>query len=179
MVEENIPRPDPSARSREDLFREIDNVYRTARSWVDALQLLTESRLEGMDKAVSLKANEIEGRLEVLNNDRREARDKENAFVQVEAFDSFRTRVLDDFITVRKDLVTAFDRATSVRDDSARVLSESQSKQNAMNDARFVSLEAVQSKMIGAMIFVGALIPIIAGVLIYLMNHGAPPNGLH
>jgi hypothetical protein len=176
MVEsqENIPRPDPTGRTREDLHREIDNVYRTAKSWIDALQLLMESRFNGMDKAVSLKAEELEGRLEVLNNDRREARDKENSFVQSEAFDSFRTRVLDDFITVRKDLVTAFDRATSVRDDSARVLNESQSKQNSMNDARFVSLEAVQSKMIGAMIFVGALIPIIAGVLIYLMSHGAP-----
>jgi hypothetical protein len=169
-----VPRPDPTDRTKDDLYREIEAIHREAKGWVDSLQLLMESRFESIEQATKLRASEIEGRLLNLNSDRIEARLKESSFVPGEQFDSFKTRVLDDFIILRKDLVTAFDRATSVRDDSARVLNESQTKQNQMNDARFVSLEAVQSKMIGAMIFVGALIPIIAGVLIYLMSHGAP-----
>ncbi len=153
-----------------ELVREIERVEGLTKTWVDSLQRLIESRLDGMERALDLKSQELYGRLETLNNDRVEAREKERDFVDRKAFEPFAQRVADDFIQLRKDLVTAFNQAQDVRQQTATALGDSQSKQNEMNDKRFASLESVQSKMIGAMIFVGACVPILAGLIIYVMT---------
>jgi hypothetical protein len=54
-----------------------------------ALEKVIHTRLEGNDKALELKSQELARRLEVLNHAHQEARDKEATFLPRETWEAF------------------------------------------------------------------------------------------
>jgi hypothetical protein len=95
-----------------------------------------EQRFQAQERAVELAVEEIERRLEGLNNEYRRADDVAK-------------------LTVRRDV---YDRDLHETND------------------RFGRLEAFQSKLLGGLVLAAVLVPLVTGIVVFLLTRHAIPS---
>jgi broad specificity phosphatase PhoE len=137
---------------------------------IETLKELHELRFTAMDKAIVLLANEMARRLEVLNHAHELARDKERDFIRREAYDTFVLRVSDDLALLRRDAQTSANVATTARDTARKAAAEEITEQNAANERRFGRIEGVHAKIIGGLALGTFILPLITGLVIYVLT---------
>lgn len=137
---------------------------------VETLKELHEQRFDAIDKAIVLAAEETERRLEILNHFHELAREKEQEFIRREAFETFVQRVAEDFASIRRESQTAVLTTTGVRETSIKTLTAGVMEQNIKNEIRFGKIEAAHAKLIGAIVLGAFLLPLISGVIIYILS---------
>lgn len=137
---------------------------------IETLKELNEQRFVAMDKAISLVADEMARRLEVLNHFHELAREKERDFIRRDAFDTFVRQVADDVTNLRRESQTAIISTTGVRETPLKNLTEGVSEQNTKNENRFGKIEGVYAKLIGGIGLATFILPLITGLIIYLVT---------
>src|ERR1700730_1158611 len=137
---------------------------------IETLKELHEQRFAAMDKAIILAVEEIARRLEVLNHFHELAREKEREFIRREAFDTFVQRVTDDLGLLRREAQAATDLAATVRTTAAKVVAYGIMEQNTANEKHFGKIEAVYAKMIGGLALGTIILPLITGLVIYVVT---------
>jgi hypothetical protein len=137
---------------------------------IETLKELHEQRFAAMDKAIVLAAEEIARRLEVLNHAHELAREKERDFIRREAFDTFVLRVSDDLTLLRRETQTSSTVATTARETARKVAADEMAEQNTANEKRFGRIEGVHAKIIGGLAFGTFILPLITGLVIYVLT---------
>ena len=128
-----------------------------------------DERFVAVDKALVLAANEIDRRLEVLNHSHEILREKERTFVNREAFEMFRQRVADDIAILRNETQSAVATASAVREIAVKAVADGITDQNTKNEIRFGKVESVFARLIGGLAFGAVILPLITGMLVYLL----------
>ena len=137
---------------------------------IETLKELHEQRFVAIDKAIALAADEMARRLDILNHFHELAREKERSFVGREAFDTFVLRVADDFAILRRESQTAIITTTGVRETAIKTLSDGVAAQNTENETRFGRIEGIHAKLVGGIALATFILPLITGLLIYLLT---------
>ena len=137
---------------------------------IEALKELHEQRFAAIDKAIVLAAEEVARRLEVLNHYHEIAREKERSFLGREAFEVFAQRVADDLALLRRTTQAATAAATVVRETALKAVADEITEQNTVNEKRFGKVEAVYAKMIGGLALGTFILPLITGMVIYVLT---------
>ena len=137
---------------------------------IDTLKELHEQRFAAMDKALVLLASEMARRLEVLNHAHRLAGEKERDFIRREAFETFTQRVSDDLGLLRRESQTAINTATAVRETARKAVADEITEQNTTNEKRFGRIEGIHAKIIGGLAFGTFILPLITGLVIYVLT---------
>ena len=159
------------ARMRKDIHRARYGAAKMTHT-IETLKEMHEQRFAAGDKAIVLAVGEINRRLEVLNHSHEVAREKERSFINREAFEMIRQRVADDITLLRNETQTAANTSVSVRDSAIKTISDWCVDQNTKNEARFVKIEAVHSKILGGLVLGTFIIPLITGMVIYILTKG-------
>ncbi len=136
---------------------------------IETLQELHEQRFAAIDKATALAAEEMARRLDVLNHVHEQAREKERSFIGREAYETFVQRVADDLALLRRESQAASDAATIARETALKGISDGVSEQITKNEIRFGKIEAVYARLIGGLAFGAVILPLITGMLVYLL----------
>jgi hypothetical protein len=137
---------------------------------IETLKELHEQRFAAIDKAIVLAAEEIARRLEVLNHYHEVTREKERSFVGREAFETFTQRVVDDLALLRRDTQAAAAATAGVRESALKAVADEITEQNTANEKRFGKIEAVYAKMIGGLALGTFILPLITGMVIYVLT---------
>jgi hypothetical protein len=137
---------------------------------IETLKELHEQRFVAIDKAIVLAAEEMSRRLDILNHFHELAREKERDFIRREAFDTFVLRVADDLASLRRETQTAVISTTGGRETAIKVLTNDITEQNAKNEMRFGKMEAVHSKIVGGLVLGTFILPLITGMVIYILT---------
>ena len=137
---------------------------------VETLKELHEQRFVAVDRAIVLAAEEIARRLEVLNHYHELTREKERSFVGREAFETFVQRVADDIALLRRESQAAAIASASVRETALKAVADEITEQNTTNEKRFGKIEAVYAKMIGGLALGTFILPLITGLVIYVLT---------
>ncbi len=137
---------------------------------IDTLKELHEQRFAAMDKAIVLGAAEISRRLDTLNHFHELAREKERTFISRDTFETFGLRVADDLAMLRRDTQAALNLASTVRETAIKVITDGLAEQNTKNEIRFGKIEGVHAKIIGGLVLGTFMLPLITGLLIYLVT---------
>jgi len=132
-------------------------------------------RFRDMLEAGRIQAAELLRRLSELNHAHELAREKERDFIGREAFDTFVQRTSDDFATLRGEITVTKDAVAETKGAAAEALATALSEQNKTNEIRFGKVENVQAKMIGGLIICTFVVPIITGLIVYLLTRHAVP----
>jgi hypothetical protein len=123
-----------------------------------------------MDKAIVLLASEMARRLEVLNHAHEQAREKERDFIGREAFETLVQRVNEDFAMLRRETQTAANVATAARESARKAVADEITEQNTANERRFGRIEGVHAKIIGGLSLGTFILPLITGLVIYVLT---------
>jgi hypothetical protein len=137
---------------------------------IETLKELHEQRFTAMDKATALAADELSRRLDTLNHFHELAREKERTFISRDTFETFGQRVADDVSMLRRESQAAADAAASVRETAIKAVSEGFLEQNTKNEIRFGRIEGVHAKIVGGLVLGTFMLPLITGLLIYLLT---------
>jgi hypothetical protein len=137
---------------------------------IDTLKEMHEERFAAMDKALILLACEMARRLEVLTHAHELAGEKERDFIRREAFDTFALRVSDDLALLRRESQTAINTATAVRETARKAVADEITEQNTANERRFGRIEGIHAKIIGGLAFGTFILPLITGLVIYVLT---------
>ncbi len=136
---------------------------------IETLKELHDQRFDAVDKAIILAAEEIARRLEVLNHYHELAREKEQSFLGREAFETFAQRVVDDIASLRRESHAAAAAAAALREMAVKAVSDGFLEQNTANEKRFGRIEAVQAKLVGGLALATFILPLISGLVSYLL----------
>jgi hypothetical protein len=109
-------------------------------------------------------------RLDTLNHFHELAREKERSFISRDTFDTFVLRVADDVSILRRETQAAADAASSSREAALKAVSDGFMEQNTKNEIRFGRIEGVHAKLIGGLVLGTFMLPLITGLLIYLVT---------
>lgn len=139
---------------------------------IETLKELHEQRFAAVDKAIVLAADEIARRLEVLNHFHQMAREKERDFIGRETYETFQERLAHDLATIRSEAQTADNLAATERRMAFKAMADATTEQNTKNEIRFGKIEAVYARLIGGLAFGAVILPLITGMLVYLMAKG-------
>jgi hypothetical protein len=137
---------------------------------IDTLKELHEQRFAAMDKALVLLASEMARRLELLNHAHELAGEKERDFIRREAYETFAQRVSDDLGLLRRESQTAINIATAVRETARKAVADEIAEQNTTNEKRFGRIEGIHAKIIGGLAFGTFILPLITGLVIYVLT---------
>ena len=141
---------------------------------IDTLKELTEQRFLAMDKAILLVAEEMSRRLEVLNHAHEQAREKERDFIGREAYETFTLRSLDDFVGLRRELHASLIEVSAAREAAFMALAKSSGELAKIYDSRFGRIESAQAKMFGGLLFAATILPLITGIMVYMLSGKSP-----
>ena len=108
---------------------------------IETLKELHEQRFVATDKAIVLAASELARRLDILNHAHEQAREKERDFIGREAYETFTRHTIDDFAGLRQEM-----------------------------QARFGRIESAQAKMFGGLLFAATILPLITGIMVYMLS---------
>ena len=142
------------------------------RSEIEAERRFVAQKFDSIGNATTLSTSELGRRLGELNHAHELARQKEADFIGREAFNTFVGRTSDDFGVLRKEIQTTANSVNIAREQAAKALAEALSEQAKLGEARFSRLEKSQSMMLGGLMLVGAIVPIITGIIVYFMSKG-------
>ena len=137
---------------------------------VETLKELHDQRFAAMDKAIVLLASEMARRLDILNHAHDLAREKERDFIGREAFETFVQRVADDLAMLRRETQTAVSVATAARETGRKAVADEITKQNTANERRFGAIEGIHAKIIGGLALGTFILPLITGLVIYVLT---------
>jgi hypothetical protein len=137
---------------------------------IETLKELHEQRFAAVDKAIVLAAEEVARRLEGLNHAHEQAREKERDFIGREAFETFAQRVVDDLAALRRDTQAAATAVTAARETARKAVADEITEQNTVNEKRFGKVEGVYAKMIGGLALGTFILPLITGMVIYVLT---------
>ncbi|MGB6176244.1 MAG: hypothetical protein WBF43_07885 [Methylocella sp.] len=137
---------------------------------IETLKELHEQRFAAIDKAIVLAAEEIARRLDILNHYHELTREKEREFIRREAFEAFKQRIADDIALLRRESQAATEAAATVREAAAKAVSEGITEQNTTNEIRFGKIEGVHAKIIGGLALATFILPLITGLVSYLLT---------
>jgi len=137
---------------------------------IETLKELHEQRFAAMDKAIVLESAETSRRLDTLNHFHELAREKERSFISRDTFETFGLRIADDIGMLRRDTQTALNLASAVRETALKVITDGLGEQNTKNEIRFGKIEGIHAKIIGGLVLGTFMLPLITGLLIYLVT---------
>ncbi|MGH6846752.1 MAG: hypothetical protein ACREC0_04720 [Methylocella sp.] len=137
---------------------------------IETLKELHEQRFTSVDKAIILAAEEMSRRLDILNHSHELAREKERDFIGREAYETFVLRVADDIALLRRESKAADDAALSARESAIKALTDVVAAQNTETEMRFGKMEAVHSKIVGGLVLGTFILPLITGMVIYILT---------
>lgn len=139
---------------------------------IETLKELHEQRFAAVEKAIVLAADEIARRLDVLNHFHQLAREKERDFIGREAYETFQERLAHDLALIRSEAQTADNLAATERRMTVKAMADATTDQNTKNEIRFGKIEAVYARLVGGLAFGAVILPLLTGLLVYLMAKG-------
>jgi hypothetical protein len=137
---------------------------------IETLKELHEQRFCSMDKAILLLADEMSRRLEVLKHAPQQAREKERDFIGREAYETFTQRSRDDFAGLRREIQVSLTEVSAAREAAFTVLANSSGELAKIYDSRFGRIESAQAKMFGGLLFAATILPLITGIMVYMLS---------
>jgi hypothetical protein len=141
------------------------------RQEIIAERRIVDEKFGSRDNAVALETSELARRLDSLNHAHELARQKEVDFIGREAFNTFTDRTADDFVILRKEIQTTAGAVNTAKEQAASALANALTEAGKLGEARFSRLEKSQSMMLGGLMLIGAIIPIITGVIVFFISH--------
>jgi 3-polyprenyl-4-hydroxybenzoate decarboxylase len=137
---------------------------------IETLKELHEQRFVAVEKAITLAAEEVARRLEVLNHFHQLAREKERDFIGREAYETFAQRITHDLGSLRRENQAVADASTAAREVVVKGMSDRLLEQTAATEIRFGKMEAVHSKIVGGLVLGTFILPLITGMVIYILT---------